>query len=102
MTLHHNCLRVFLYKPPKTNSEKIQEAIDFCQVIIDDPLNDQLFAMMWDFNFPKEVITWTQPELGGIVGHGHGIHSDDQCIKVSDRVIERSRSRSHFVILIEI
>ena len=32
---------------------------------------------MGDFNFPKEVITWTQSEFGGMVGHVHGVHSDD-------------------------
>ena len=31
---------------------------------------------MEDFNFPKEVITWTQSEFGGMVGQYHGITSD--------------------------
>ena len=66
-----------VYRPPKTNPDKFQEAIDFCQGIINDPPNDQLLAVMGDFNFPKEVITWTQSEFGGMVGHVHGITSDD-------------------------
>ena len=66
-----------LYRPPKTSPDIFQEAIDFCQGIINDLPNDQLLAIMGDFNFPKEVITWTQSEYGGMVGHVHGINSDD-------------------------
>ena len=61
----------------KTNSDKFQEAIEFCQGIINDIPYDQLVDVMWDFNFPKEVITWTQSEFGGMIGHVHGITSDD-------------------------
>ena len=66
-----------VYRPPKTNPDKFQEAIDFCQGIINDLPNDQLLAVMGDFNFPKEVITRSQSEFGGMVGHIHGITSDD-------------------------
>ena len=66
-----------LNRPPKTNPDKFQEAIDFCQGIISDLPNDQLSAVMGDFNFPKELITWTQSEFGGMVGHVHGVSGDD-------------------------
>ena len=66
-----------VYRPPRTNPDKFQEAIDFCQGIINDLPNDKLLAVMGDFNFPKEVITWTRSEYGGMVGHVHGITSDD-------------------------
>ena len=29
------------------------------------------------FNFHKEVITWTQSEFEGMIGHVHDISSDD-------------------------
>ena len=78
LTIPKLSLSLFVvYRPPKTNPDKFQEAIDFCQKIINDLPDDQLLAAMGDFNFPKEVITWTHFEFGGMVGHVHGITSDD-------------------------
>ena len=50
LTIPKLSLSLFVvYRPPRTNPDKFQEAIDFCQGIINDLPNDQLLAVMGDF-----------------------------------------------------